>query len=108
MDEEKAKEFYAEYLGFSVDWEHRFGDGFPLYLQVSRGECVIHLSAHDGDCCTGAAMRIQTLGLANFHEELNKKIQRVVLSIEKMPWGTEDMSVRDPFGNRLTFYSEVS
>src|SRR5437773_10613657 len=23
---EKAKEFYLDFLGFSIDWEHRFGD----------------------------------------------------------------------------------
>ena len=23
---DKAKEFYVGFLGFSVDWEHRFGD----------------------------------------------------------------------------------
>jgi len=33
---EKAKEFYLDFLGFTLDWEHRFGDNFPLYAQVSR------------------------------------------------------------------------
>ena len=28
--------------------------------------------------------------------------------IEDMPWGTRDMSVADPFGNRLTFTSAIS
>jgi hypothetical protein len=28
--------------------------------------------------------------------------------IEKMPWGSRDMSVTDPFGNRLTFTGAVS
>lgn len=26
FDEAKAKEFYVAFLGFSVDWEHRFGE----------------------------------------------------------------------------------
>lgn len=108
LDEAKAKEFYVDYLGFSIDWEHRFEAGLPLYFQVSKGDCVIHLSEHHGDCCTGAAMRIKTVGLVSFHEELRKKNPACGLAIEKMPWGTEDMSVRDPFGNRLTFCSEVS
>jgi len=25
-----------------------------------------------------------------------------------MPWGSRDMSIRDPFGNRLTFTSAIS
>lgn len=28
--------------------------------------------------------------------------------IEEMPWGSRDMSVRDPFDNRLTFTSAIS
>jgi catechol 2,3-dioxygenase-like lactoylglutathione lyase family enzyme len=31
---DKAKEFYLDFLGFKLDWEHRFGDNFPLYAQV--------------------------------------------------------------------------
>lgn len=27
---EKAKEFYLDYLGFTLDWEHRFADDLPL------------------------------------------------------------------------------
>ena len=38
---EKAREFYLDFLGFKVDWEHRFGPDFPIYMQVptarSRG-----------------------------------------------------------------------
>ncbi len=26
FDEGKAKEFYVEFLGFKVDWKHRFED----------------------------------------------------------------------------------
>jgi uncharacterized glyoxalase superfamily protein PhnB len=108
FDEIKAKEFYIDYLGFSIDWEHRFEDGLPLYLQVSRGECVLHLTEHHGDCCPGAAMRIKTDNLEAFHQELHQKNPKYGPSIEKMPWGTHDMSVKDPFGNRLTFSSEMS
>lgn len=106
LDESKAKEFYIDYLGFSINWEHRFAEGLPLYLQISRGDCVLHLSGH-GDCYPGAAMRIKTDGLVNFHEELHKKNSLYTLEIQRMPWGTDDMSVMDPFGNRLTFCNEV-
>ncbi len=44
FDEAKAKEFYVAFLGFKVDWEHRFEPGLPLYMQVSRGACVLHIS----------------------------------------------------------------
>ena len=59
FDEAKAKEFYVEFLGFKVDWEHRFEEGLPLYMQVSKDGCVLHLSEHHRDCCPGSAMRIE-------------------------------------------------
>ena len=37
FDADKAREFYIDWLGFAVDWEHRYGDNFPLYTQISRG-----------------------------------------------------------------------
>jgi hypothetical protein len=36
FDEAKAKEFYIDFLGFKVDWEHRFEAGLPLYMQISK------------------------------------------------------------------------
>ncbi|HVC64682.1 MAG TPA: glyoxalase superfamily protein, partial [Candidatus Dormibacteraeota bacterium] len=36
FDVEKAKEFYVDFLGFRVDWEHRFDETAPLYMQISR------------------------------------------------------------------------
>ncbi|RYE32039.1 MAG: VOC family protein, partial [Hyphomicrobiales bacterium] len=34
FDEAKAKEFYLDFLGFTMDWDHRFGPNMPLYMQV--------------------------------------------------------------------------
>ena len=73
FDEAKAREFYVDFLGFKVDWEHRFEPGLPLYLQVSKDGCVLHLSEHHGDCSPGAAMRIETSELDAFHAELASK-----------------------------------
>lgn len=104
FDEAKAREFYVEFLGFKVDWEHRFGDNFPLYMQVSRDGCLLHLSEHHGDACPGAAVRIETDELDALEAELQQKAYKYMRpAIETMPWG-RDMSVKDPFGNRLTFY----
>ena len=34
FDEAKARESYIDFLGFKVDWEHRFENGLPLYMQI--------------------------------------------------------------------------
>ena len=106
FDEARAREFYVGFLGFKIDWEHRFDPGLPLYLQVSRGGCVLHLSEHHGDCSPGAAMRIETADLDGFLAELLAKAYKFARpGIEETPWGSRDLSVKDPFGNRLTFTS---
>ncbi len=104
FDEAKAKEFYFDFLGFRLDWGHRFEEGLPLYMQISKDRCILHLSGHHGDCSPGAAMRIETAGLEAFQRELAAKQYRYARpTIEATPWGSHDMSVTDPFGNRLTF-----
>lgn len=105
FDEAKAREFYLGFLGFTVDWEHRFEPGLPLYLQVTRDGCRLHLSEHHGDATPGSALRVEVSDLDALQAELlAKDYQYARPSIEAMPWG-RDMSVKDPFGNRLTFTS---
>jgi uncharacterized glyoxalase superfamily protein PhnB len=109
FDEAKAREFYVGFLGFAVDWEHRFEPGLPLYMQISKDGCILHLSEHHGDCSPGAAMRIEATALEAFQRELAAKGYPYARpQIEDMPWGSRDMSIRDPFGNRLTFTSAIS
>jgi uncharacterized glyoxalase superfamily protein PhnB len=109
FDEAKAREFYVGFLGFNIDWEHRFEPGMPLYLQISKGGCVLHLSEHHGDCSPGAAMRIETDELDAYHQHLlAKNYKHARPGIEKTAWDSRDMSITDPFGNRLTFTNAIS
>ena len=52
----KAKEFYVDFLGFAIDWEHRFEPGMPLFVQISREGQLLFLSEHAGDCEPGGAV----------------------------------------------------
>lgn len=109
FDEAKAREFYVDFLGFQVDWEHRFAADLPLYLQVSRGDCILHLSEHHGDASPGAAIRIATADLDGYRAALLAKVYTYARpGIETMPWGSREMSVRDPFFNRLVFAEPVA
>jgi len=104
FDVDKAKEFYVGFLGFHLDWEHRFQDGFPIYMQVSRNGLVLHLSEHHGDCCPGSTVIVQTTGLEEYHREITARGYRFMRpGIELAPWNARVMEVIDPFGNRLRF-----
>ncbi|WP_224722231.1 glyoxalase superfamily protein [Paenibacillus vietnamensis] len=103
FDERKAKEFYLDFLGFSCDWEHRFEAGLPLYMQISNGGCVLHLSEHYGDCSPGSAVRIEVDDAKRLQEELLAKRYKFARPGYDEEW--DQVSLTDPFGNRLHFYT---
>jgi len=106
FDVDKAKEFYLGYLGFQVDWEHRFDDNAPLYMQVSRGSLVLHLSEHYGDGTPGTVISVRMRGVEEFHRELsakNYKYLRPGLDDERPDLPFKTVKTIDPFGNRIRF-----
>lgn len=108
FNEEKAKEFYLNFLEFRLDWEHQFEDEMPLYMQISNGDCIIHLSEHHGDCSPGACIRIEIDNIRLLHANLlSKKYKYSRPGIEKTAWNTQEVSVIDPFGNRIVFFEYV-
>jgi catechol 2,3-dioxygenase-like lactoylglutathione lyase family enzyme len=103
FDEAKAREFYLGFLGFTLDWEHRFEDDLPLYMQVSRAGLTLHLSEHHGDGTPGSIVFVAMKGIADYQKELAARTYTYGRpGIEDMPWG-KVMTVIDPFGNRIRF-----
>ncbi len=103
LDEDRAREFYVDFLGFSLDWEHRFGDNFPLYAQVSRGGLILHLSGHHGDGTPGTTIFVAMQGVRAWQRELAEKDYRHMKpGVVDEPWGAV-MTVIDPFSNAIRF-----
>lgn len=106
-DAKRSLSFYVEGLGFAVDWEHQFEPGYPRFIQLTRNGQTIFLTEHEGDCQAGGAVyfivpdvnvsarQFQTNGLT----ELEGPAQTA--------WGTREMSLKDPDGNRLRFASHA-
>ncbi|UOA26491.1 glyoxalase superfamily protein [Pseudosulfitobacter sp. DSM 107133] len=108
FDEAKAREFYVDFLGFEVVFAHRFEPDLPLYLGLRMGDCELHLSEHHGDASPGAALRIGVRDVAAYAAELNAKEYGFARpGVQRQPYGMDDMSVADPFGNRLIFCTPV-
>lgn len=106
FDEVKAKEFYIDFLEFTVDWEHRFDADAPIYMQVSKGACVIHLSEHSGDSTPGVSVRLETTELDEYLRHVSSKTYKYARpgpTPRKTPWGTRELTIQDPFGNKLVF-----
>ncbi len=110
FDEVATREFYVDFLGFVVEFEHRFEPDTPLYMGVNLGKCHIHLSEHYGDATPGSAVRIDVNDVNAYCAMLNqKKFKYARPQVQKQSWGYDDMSITDPSGNKLVFgtpYSE--
>jgi len=108
FDDALMRAFYIDYAGFSIDFEHRFEPGMPLYCGVSRGGLKLHLSEHVGDASPGARVFIPIEGIDALHKELQTKTWRLLRpGIDEQDWGRE-LTLIDPFSNRLTFCEQVS
>ena len=78
-------------------------------MHVSKDDCILHLSEHHGDCCPGSAMRIEIKEIEDYQNELIKKqYKNSRPGIQDMPLGSRDMSITDPFGNKLVFTNAIS
>ena len=106
FDYDKAIEFYINWLSFKIDWENK-PDNSPIYLQISLGEVVLHLSEHHGDSTPGSGVYIKNFkGLKDFHLQISAKeykyhkpgLQKPMLKSRPLC-----MDIIDPFGNRLSF-----
>lgn len=102
----KAREFYVGFLGGAVDWEHRFEPDLPLYMQISLGSLKLHLSEHHGDASPGAYVRIGVSDIVTLHADLRARNYGFARpGIETKPWGFDEVTVVDPFGNRVIFFA---
>ncbi|MDQ3843071.1 MAG: glyoxalase superfamily protein [Bacteroidota bacterium] len=106
FDYNRAIDFYIHWLGFQIDWEAR-EENTPVYMQISLDAIVIHLSEHHGDCCPGARVFIEDFkGLEAYHKRLLEKKYKYNRPGIEVPFYDShalEMTVIDPFANRLSF-----
>ena len=108
FDLEKAKEFYVGWLGFHINWEHRFDENAPLYLEIERDGLTIHLSEHHGDGTPGTNVFVWVNGVKDFHKELiDKKYKYNRPGLEKTFYGALSCKVIDPFHNQIIFNEKI-
>jgi catechol 2,3-dioxygenase-like lactoylglutathione lyase family enzyme len=108
FDIDKADTFYQGFLGFKVDWDHRFEPNAPLYRQISRGNLILHLSEHHADGSPGARIRVMMHGVGGISPR--DHLERLPLyapGLETTAWGTLETGVIDPFGNPIRFCQPV-
>ncbi len=104
----RTRQFYADGLGFGVDWEHRFGPGFPVFAQLTRDGLSLLLTEHSGDCQIGGAAYFIVDNVEVLHAEIRDRGIQPEEEPTDTPWGTREMTIVDPDGNRLRFANPVT
>ncbi|MGB3485530.1 MAG: glyoxalase superfamily protein [Mycobacterium sp.] len=104
FDEQRAREFYVDYLHFTVLWEHRFEDTLPLYLRLRRGRFVVDLSEHHGDGTPGSTVWVPVADVVALQSELHATgYPNLRPGIDHDSPGGPTMEVIDPFSNTIRF-----
>jgi predicted enzyme related to lactoylglutathione lyase len=99
---QRAKEFYLERLGFALDWEHRFGPTFPVFMSISRDGMQLYLSEHEGDCKVGGLVHFVIEDVDAWHKEFVAQGVRIT-DPPNDDLGFRNMTATDPDGNQLRF-----
>ncbi|MEM7438174.1 MAG: glyoxalase superfamily protein [Pseudomonadota bacterium] len=107
FDEQRARDFYIDYLGFEVRFEFRFEPETPIYMGIFMGDCHLHLSEHNGDGTPGSFVRIEVDDIEAFHAKLDPEYRYARPGIQDQPWGFREVAIADPFGNKLIFCEDV-
>lgn len=109
-DVDRAKEFYAEKLGFHVDGDWKM-DGGIRYLQLTPvgSSCSITIGNGITKAQPGSidSLLLVVDNIHKVHDVLVEKGVKVT-DVEKMPWGAWHIFFSDPDGNKLTIQQKPS
>lgn len=103
-DVDRAKEFYAEKLGFHVDGDWNLGNKRYVQLTPVGSACSISIGENITEAKPGSidSLLIVVKEIHKLHDDLVKKGVKVT-DVENMPWGALHIFLSDPDGNKLTF-----
>lgn len=103
LDYQTAINFYVDFLGFKIDWEHRFEPTDPVYMQISKNGLILHLSENKR-FTTNVIIFVDTKNITEFHKELQERNPTTkIQDILRTNWQTLQLEIEDPFGNLLRF-----
>ena len=114
FDEAKAREFYRDFLGFVVDWQHPLSEvGSPLYMQVSSGNVSAPFVRAPRGCFARSGTPHRDREARRFlHDKFEGKLMTntpVPGDSRQKPWGTWETTVAEPsIGNQADCFPSNS
>ena len=104
---QEAVSHYVDWLGFNLDWEWREAPGLPVIMAISRDNVAFMLNEHR-DSPAAADVRLQVNNLEELADEWNEKRPGSAVVRIELPYEFPELSIADPWGNRLTFHEDNS
>ena len=104
----RTRAFYVDGLGFTVDWEHRFEPGLPVFAQLTRDGLSLFLTEHSGDCLPGGAAYLVVDDVDALFREIGGRGITPAEPPGDTEWHAREMTVVDPDGNKLRFSTAVT
>jgi len=89
----RAVEWY-ERLGFHKQWEHQFEPGFPLFVEVARGDVRLYLSEHKGDARPNTLIHL-------YVNDIDAVSREFGIPVDEESLAGRECDLEDPDGNRL-------
>jgi catechol 2,3-dioxygenase-like lactoylglutathione lyase family enzyme len=109
FDVDKAKDFYINWLGFEIEWQHQFEPETPFYFGIKKDDIQLHLSEHHGDSVPGVKVFIVCNEIEKYLAELQSRPYKYYRpGIQETFYGCKEMVVQDPFGNKLSFNEYIN
>ena len=108
LDEAKTRHFYLDYLGFEIEWEHKFSDTSPMYMQIRCGQAVLHLNGHADEKSPTTEVRIPVNGLEAFCDLLRERTageEKPEIVDPRYEGRPTDLNLIDPSGNMIVFWA---
>ena len=103
FDLEATRRFYLDFLGCALDWQEG-GDGYPAFMQVSRGPLVLNLSSHHGDGTPGGVVLVFVDDVEALHAELHAKDYPFTNPGVEPHGAGREMVLLDPASNQIRFF----
>lgn len=102
---QEAMDFYRDTLGFTVRSTYRADPGRddPAYHVMVRDEAILHVSSFPGDGVAGGVVNFAVTDIEQVHDDLVRRGVDVGSGVMHQTWGTREVYVRDPAGNKIRF-----
>src|SRR3954451_15868867 len=102
-DFSQAREFYADYLGLTVE---EFNMGWVARFRSPDGRAVVQLVTHDATAPYDSAISVHVGdGIDEAYEEAKRRGYEIVHPLTTEPWGITRFLVRAPDGNVININS---